>query len=378
MTTPLSPGDGRAVLARSLRDLRVRHWPGQTVPQRTLAEAFGREKPLSLSLISSWENEKNPTVPPAARLHDYATFFSTERSVGGDRARLLSDDELDASEKAARDELYERLLALRAGATDIPIAAAAGSLRFNWRYPRGSVIRIVCGKLDLGADDEFGHPYMRPDHINYTDLLTFADVGALVELFGHLRKVNPDSDVRFVRADRLREADELASHLILLGGIGLNTVAGALANKTGTPIRQRTHPDFQDRGEIFEVGVGGDTTQYLPEVAGDSLIEDVGLLARTPNPNNSATTLTVCNGVFARGVYGAVRVLTDDTLRQQNEAYLAARFAGADRFAVLMRVPVLFGTALTPDLQETKMRLYEWSDNADRHSGDLSDVERAG
>ncbi|HEY7049938.1 MAG TPA: hypothetical protein VH373_22175 [Jatrophihabitantaceae bacterium] len=372
---PISRDDGRAALARSLRELRVQRWPGRTVPQRTLAEAFGRGKPVSLSLISSWENEKNPTVPPVARLRDYATFFSTERSIADGRGRLLADDELDSAEQTARDELYEKLLALRAGTTDLPVAEAASGLRFNWRYPRGSVIRVVCGKLDLGEGECDAHPYMRSDHINHTDLLTFADVDALVELFGHLRMVNPESDVRFVRADRLTQADELASHLVLLGGIGLNSVTGPLAGETELPIAQVSHPDRDFGGEIFEVRTGDESVRYVPQMAGAALYEDVGLLARMPNPNNSATTLTMCNGVFARGVYGAVRVLTDDKLRQQNETYLASRFAGADRFAVLMRVPLRFGAALTPDLQLAKTRLFEWSDSAaGGRSGPLEQV----
>ena len=93
-------------------------------------------------------------------------------------------------------------------------------------------------------------------------------------------------------------------------------------------------------------------------------MEDVGLLARVPNPNNSLTTLTICSGVFAAGVYGAVRTLTDDTLRKQNESYLASRYAGADQFAILMRVPVLSGTVLTPDPQNETTRLYEWPPDA--------------
>ncbi len=46
----------------------------------------------------------------------------------------------------------------------------------------------------------------REEDLNYTDLLTFADADALIELFGFLRKVNPESDVRFIRADRLLAA----------------------------------------------------------------------------------------------------------------------------------------------------------------------------
>ena len=61
------------------------------------------------------------------------------------------------------------------------------------------------------------------------------------------------------------------------------------------------------------------------------LAEDVGLLARVPNPLNSSRTLTICNGIHSRGVYGAVRSLTDAQLRDANERYIAANF-GSIRF----------------------------------------------
>jgi hypothetical protein len=66
--------------------------------------------------------------------------------------------------------------------------------------------------------------------------------------------------------------------------------------------------------------------------------------------------------VFSRGVFGAVRILTDDALRDRNASYLSTRFANADQFAILVRVQVLMGTAMTPDLQNPHVRLWEWSD----------------
>jgi hypothetical protein len=104
----------------------------------------------------------------------------------------------------------------------------------------------------------------------------------------------------------------------------------------------------------------------------DTCTEDVGLLARTRNPNNPATTLTICDGVFARGVFGAVRALTDETMRRQNQRYLANRFDGADRFAIVMRVPVLLNTTMTPDLTKASSRLFEWSEGAMADDRDLA------
>jgi hypothetical protein len=55
-------------------------------------------------------------------------------------------------------------------------------------------------------------------------------------------------------------------------------------------------------------------------------MEDVGLLARMPNPLNSNRTITMCNGIHSRGVLGAVRTLTDARLRESNEQYIARAF----------------------------------------------------
>ncbi len=364
MTAAHDVTGGQKELARRLRELRVNRWPGRSVPQRVLAQALGRERPLSLSLISAWENENSPTAPPQNRLHDYATFFATERSLTVGKGVLIPEDELTAAEVAARDELLKELLSLR---DDVRAAPPAGSqTRFDWTFPRRASVHIVCGKLD-----KLSHEYTILNKPNYTDLLTFADLDALIELHGHAWRVNPDCSIRFLRADRLTTgtvADELHSHLILLGGIGLNELTESVLRESGLPIAQKRHPDFEDIGEVFEVTKGdGEKIEFLPRMSEEGLVvEDVGLLARMPNPNNSSTTLTICNGVFARGVYGAVRTLTDDTLRRQNEAYLAKRFAGVDRFAILMRVKVRLGTVLTPDLQDERTRLYEWSDEPGR------------
>src|SRR2546430_2097443 len=129
--------DNRAALARRLKSLRQHRWPGESVPQRMLAEAFGNEKPLSLSLISAWESENNPAAPQPARLHDYATFFATKESIAGGRGRLIPDDELNADEISARDELYRSLLSLGREAADLSAATAEVPIRFDWQFSDG-------------------------------------------------------------------------------------------------------------------------------------------------------------------------------------------------------------------------------------------------
>jgi hypothetical protein len=79
-------------------------------------------------------------------------------------------------------------------------------------------------------------------------------------------------------------------------------------------------------------------------------MEDVGLLARMPNPLNSNRTITMCNGIHSRGVLGAVRALTDAMLRESNEQYIARNFPET-QFGILMRVTVIEGETLTPDFR---------------------------
>ena len=92
------------------------------------------------------------------------------------------------------------------------------------------------------------------------------------------------------------------------------------------------YPEYEDLGE------------------GKELIADVGYIARLRNPFKVSRTLTICNGIHSRGVFGAVRCLTDASVREENEKYLADRFPDGE-FAMLLRVPVVTNETLSPDLQ---------------------------
>jgi len=72
-------------------------------------------------------------------------------------------------------------------------------------------------------------------------------------------------------------------------------------------------------------------------------------------------TVTICNGMYSSGSYGAVRALTDARFRDRNAAYLQDRFAGSESFCILSRVLVESGPALTPDWTVPENRLFEWS-----------------
>jgi hypothetical protein len=69
----------------------------------------------------------------------------------------------------------------------------------------------------------------------------------------------------------------------------------------------------------------------------------------------------MCNGVHSRGVFGAVRSLTDARLRESNERYIARNFAENQQFGILMKIQVIEGRAMTPDFNIAETVLYQWS-----------------
>ena len=336
-------GGSSSELARRLKELRETGFSGRPVTQRQLADALGRTKPLSISSISAYENPAQPPAP-AYRLRDYATFFATERSLQDGRGRLVPEEDLSDEELAARDALLDELrtLAEDVASDEPPPRAAPG--RAIWSFPDGEPVRIICGQL---AD--MTHPYADPRNRNYTELLRYADLDALMELYAHVWRLNPSCDIRFMLDSQLRWSEDLQSHLVILGGSGLNPSIQRIVTLTELPIRQLPDLEVVEDGDIFELD--GSSERFLPVFdAKLGLVEDVGLLARLANPYNSARTLTVCSGVFSPGVRGAVRTLTDAALHDGNESYLSARFADAIEFSALMRVPVVNGQVVTPDL----------------------------
>ena len=320
-------------LARRLRDLREHQWP-ERLTQAALADVFGD---VAAATVSSWESSVAPKLAPPERLKAYAQFFATHRSIEGDTPMLLAVDTFSQEEQAARKALEFELLALREEATRRPARQADVTAHRSWYFPDTGPLTIVCAQLPADQAGAFADPA----DPNYTELQSFADLDALIELFGHARAENPSMQVRFTAAPNV-VADDLSGHLVLLGGIVWNEVTQRMQEMMpALQVRQIQDPAVAS-GEIFTVDNG--ERRFLPKWRDDAhriLTEDVGLLVRAPNPLNSSRTLTICNGIHSRGVLGAVRSLTDARLRESNERYIAENFVGFDSFAILMRVPVI-------------------------------------
>jgi hypothetical protein len=362
--------DVASQLAHRLKELREQSWPDVTLTQAQLATAFSTEVKVTHATISGWESPTNAKTPTVARLEAYARFFATHRSLD-DGPRLLPEADLTAEERIRYEELKDELLGLLTPTAAAPVPASVevfrpvdvpvgASLGRTFTFHEGPVT-VICPE----TPGEQRGPLAQENDPNFTKLQQYGDLDALIEMYGHLRAANPTLDIFHRHAGEVG-ADDLSTHVILLGGVAWNHVTKRFQDAIRqVPITQIELQEFS--GDIFEVAAAdgeGEGTRFYPEWEEDDrgsrdLIEDVALLVRLPNPFNGRRTLTICNGTHSRGVYGAVRCLTDRRVRQANEQYLADRFPGG-RFALLLRVPVVANETMSPDLPNPTARLFEW------------------
>ncbi|HEX3962778.1 MAG TPA: helix-turn-helix transcriptional regulator [Trebonia sp.] len=345
-------------LALQLRFLRMEHWPDSRLTQAALARALGQDEPLSPATVASWESRTGPKLPPRERVTAYAQFFATRRSLGPPAA-LVPPDSFTSEEQAAHEELLERLLQLHAAARGGAAPEAPTVARRNWHFADTGPLTLVCAKL---PQEEAGN-LADPGNPNYTQLAGFGDLDAMVELHGHVRAENPGMGVFYKPAPDVK-ADDLSGHVVIIGGIGWNDVMKRLIDLSQLPVRQEEDSGVPS-GEIFLTQAGKGERKYLPQWSEQTgaLMVDVGLFVRMPNPLNSNRTITMCNGIHSRGVFGAVRTLTDARLRESNEQYIARNFP-ENQFGILMRVQVIEGETLTPDFNTEGTVLYQWPDKA--------------
>jgi transcriptional regulator with XRE-family HTH domain len=336
-------------LAGALRELRESTWPDHVLTQSQLAKALSSEGRVAPATLSSWESTTNPKTPSAARISAYARFFCTQRSLEGG-PHLIPENQLRPEEHDQLRQLESQLLELFN--PEEPKAA-----RRSFQFDAGPVI-VICPDLP----EEARGPLANEEDPNFTKMQLYSDLDALDELYGHLRAENPNLEV-FHRLASEVQSDDLSSHMIVLGGIGWNEVTLHIQSALSqVPITQIAVDDLKG-GDIFRVeGVEPFYPMYEKLGGVKKLVWDVGYLARLRNPFKVNRTLTICNGIFSRGVYGAVRCLTDARVREENEKYLADQFPDRE-FAVLLRVPVVAKKTLSPDLQNPSARLYEWAPN---------------
>lgn len=280
---PGPPAAG-ASLARRLRHLRRSGFPDARLTQLQLVQALSDDEPVADSTLSSWENVRTPTLPPYSRLSAYAQFFATGRSLEGE-PHLVPLEELTSAELKAREELERELFKLRDDASRGPSTG-----RRFWRFDDEAPITVMCS--DLRKADEFVlGPLTDEDNPNYAELYSYGDLDALFDLYGHLRATNPNTAVHLRRG----ATADLPNHLVVLGGIAWNDVTRRLNDMLALPVRQVENERIHSGEIFFTVGGPYHSEQFLPRWWGDRpgtpnkpgvLLEDVGMLARLPNPYN--------------------------------------------------------------------------------------------
>jgi transcriptional regulator with XRE-family HTH domain len=383
-------------LGERLRQLRE----SLHLTQTALAQALGRTsvdgKKPSDSSVSLWE--RNEAQPGDRWLDAYARLFSV-RTVDepGDRR---------TEPRLSEADLKSQLKALRERSTEGPAegnVVARRSQRGFWRFQDGQPITVVGTPMYSRWVERIA--YADPYHPNYIESIRNADMDATVNLVVHLTRVNPDSSIEFLTHDRL-QARHFTGHLVVLGGADTSFSS---AETEDTPTEQRTRSELgrylqELRLPMFtRLPADGDDeydTEFVVTTDADKrptsdgireeiyapafvryrigdrgeqefvhsypqLEHDVGLLVRQLNPSNSATTLTICSGVFSRGSFGAVAATTDESLADRNENFIRETFGSADRadplrFWMLFKVPIRRTSegamTLPPDLSRTMLR----------------------
>jgi hypothetical protein len=226
----------------------------------------------------------------------------------------------------------------------------------TWFFPDRRPIIIFSGSLPKRFRDRM--PFTNTRDPDYVRSYSLSDLDALIEVYGHIRAVNPDADVRICRSEEMDE-DDFTSHLVLIGGVDFNPVNRDITRRLNLPVRQQIRPRDQDSG-YFSTADGAIFEPVLDESTGE-LVEDVAHFFRGVNPYNNRRTVTLCNGMYGRGTYGAVRALTNAKFRRRNEEYIRERFRGEPAFSILMRVRInTSGATATPDWTLDLDRLHEW------------------
>jgi hypothetical protein len=173
-----------------------------------------------------------------------------------------------------------------------------------WRFSKDYPVTLVCSGLPSSIRERT--PYADPRDPDYVELLTYGDPDALLHLYGHVRAVNPELEVRFSTTKGLRAGD-YETHLAILGGTDFNVLTRHMLTSFPLPVQMPLRTAESEWSGI-EVLTGDERLRFSPvfdEVHGDQVLrEDVLLFFRGPNPFNAQCTVSICAGVYARGTFG--------------------------------------------------------------------------
>jgi hypothetical protein len=352
------PAAAAGRLADRLRELRERGFD-RRLTQTELGQAFTEDVggAASAATISNWENSASGRKVPSARIEGYARLFCTPRSLpdeGG--VQMLEPSGLTAEEHDRLERLREELLELREGTMggqEVP-----GAAQSMWHFPDGLSITLACGRLP----PENLPPHASRGEVDYVRFAELADLDTLIDIYGAVKSYNPTSRVTIMAAEDLTPRD-VANHLVLIGGLAWK--AAKRWFERVYPLKDFPEPVDRGDGDVIPVRLRDGRERVCKYTRADEeLVEDVGIFARGPNPTAPRRTLSICSGITTRGVHGAAKCFIDKEMKQRNERYLhSPRFPAGSTYCIVMRVPVVNESPLTPDLSRADNLLYEWCDD---------------
>jgi transcriptional regulator with XRE-family HTH domain len=223
----------------------------------------------------------------------------------------------------------------------------------RWHFPGGGPIALACQRLPPDRrppSSDKGNP-------NYTRFSGMADLDTLIDVHGAANTYNPASHITIVSAQDLTY-EEAGRHLVLIGGLAWSTASAWISRVLPMPVAVDDPCDHRAMA-IRDPGGGEQVFSYV--LNQDEVVEDVGVFASGANPWARHRLLTICGGITTRGVRGAARCFIDPAVRETNENYIAARFSDVPFYCIAMRVPIVNGEPLAPDLSRNENRLYEWT-----------------
>lgn len=334
-------------LGAVLKRLRTTHWDF-VASQQAIATALGVSRPL----VGAWERDEKGVSDEY--LDALARLFAVNQSEEG----LVVPLAVSGDDRAA----YQRLLAEFEAARAVPGRAASSF----WAFDDGLPITIITSRHPPQVLANV--PEADPVHPDHCDTLRHADADAEIELYAHLKRVNPDVEVRRRLAaepeDPASADDLMDGHVVVLGGGSVNPHAELYSEIAALPLavmedsvtdaafakewrsrRLLVAPEYMEQNPkaereerdgaswvVVRPTFGGTfpgRTRTGSETRAPNLETDVAVIARRPSDRLEGATVTLCFGLFARGTTAAALAFVDDRCRESNEAHLSALRSGS-------------------------------------------------
>jgi hypothetical protein len=109
-----------------------------------------------------------------------------------------------------------------------------------WRFANDRDITIVLPRLP--PDQVPKSPLTDPNGPDFVAVYTYGDLGAVMEMYGHLRAVNPNGNVKIRPVRTGLVSNDYSDYLLQLGGVDFNHVTPGRSGNDRHPDQARFRP----------------------------------------------------------------------------------------------------------------------------------------